>query len=323
MDYVSLREIEAAAGTLPSVVHHTPLLPYAVDASQIGAECLFLKLENLQAIGAYKVRAAFNVMASLTPEQAARGIVFTSSSNFAQAFALAGRLAGVRVVATMLATTSPYKVEAARGLGAELNLFDGPALARQQRVTELAQRLDMTAIDTWEERPIIAGHGSLGLEIISDLTDVEQVLVPVSSGGMAAGVATAVKSVAPHVRVIGVQPRGANAAYLSLAAGMPVAIDDWNTIADSLSARRPGKYPFMHMQRYLDEIVLVEEHDIARAHVMGRRRAKVIAEPAGAVSVEAFLAGRVDVTRRTVAVVSGGNLTDKTMRALEHLAELH
>lgn len=322
MDYVSLSEIEAAALALPPVVRRTPMLPFAEDVGEIGAERLFLKLENLQAIGAYKVRAAFNVMASLTTDQAARGIVFTSSGNFAQAFALAGRLCGVRVVATMLATTSPYKIEAARALGAEVDLFDGPALARQQRVIELAQRLKMAAIDTWEERSIVAGHGTLGLEILRDLNDVQQILVPVSSGGMAAGVATAVKSVAPHVKVIGVQPRGANAAYLSLAAGKPVAIDNWNTIADGLSARRPGEFPFLHMQRYLDEIVLIEERDIARAHVLLRRRAKVIAEPAGAVSVAAFLAKRVDTSCRTVAVVSGGNLTDATLHALERMANL-
>ncbi len=179
----------------------------------------------------------------------------------------------------------------------------------------------MTVIDTWEERAIIAGHGTLGLEILEDRSDIEQILVPVSSGGMAAGVAAAVKQLAPQVRVIGVQPVGANAAYLSLAAGQPVSIDHWNTIADGLSARRPGEYPFAHLQRYLDEIVLVEERDIAIAHMQLRRRAKIIAEPAGAVSVAAYLSGRVDVNRRTVAVVSGGNLSDESFRALEQLAK--
>ena len=323
MGYVTLEEIEAARRSLPPIVRQTPLLPYASDPAEIGCERLFLKLENLQAIGAYKVRAAFTMIAALTPEQQARGIVFASSGNFAQAFALAGKHYRVRTHVVMLASTSSYKVEATRALGAEVDLFDGPALDRQARVEELGRQLGMTVVDTWEEHPIIAGHGTLGLEILDDLSDVEQILVPVSSGGLAAGVATAVKSRASHVRVIGVQPRGANAAYLSLAAGHPVAIDAWHSIADGLSARRPGNHPFMHLKRYLDEIVLIEERDIAVAHVMLRRRAKIIAEPAGAVSVAAFLSGRVDVSKRTVAIVSGGNLTDETMHELEHMADSH
>jgi threonine dehydratase len=321
MGYVTLEEIEAASRALPALVRRTPLVPYASDLREIGTERLFLKLENLQAIGAFKVRAAFTMIAALSPQQKQRGIVFASSGNFAQAFALAGKYHGVRTHVVMLASTSPYKIKAARALGAQVDLFNGPALGRQARVEELGREFGITVIDTWEERPIIAGHGTLGLEILRDLSDVEQILVPVSSGGLAAGVATAVKLVAPHVRVIGVQPKGANAAYLSLAAGQPVAIENWNSIADGLSARRPGEYPFIHLQRYLDQIVLIEERDIAIAHLMLRHRAKTIAEPAGAVSVAAFLAGRVDVSRRTVAVVSGGNLTDETMHALERMAD--
>lgn len=321
MNYVTLQEIAEAARALPPIVRRTPLWPFAEGPSQMEQERLFLKLENMQAIGAYKVRAAFTMVAALSHEQRIRGIVLTSSGNFAQAFALAGRHFGVRTCVVMLTATSPYKIEAARELGAEVELFDGPALERQLRVEALGTERGMTVIDTWEERPIIAGHGTLGLEILQDLNDVEQILVPVSSGGMAAGVAAAVKQAAPQVRVIGVQPVGANAAYLSLAAGRPISIDNWNTIADGLSARRPGEYPFAHLQRYLDEIVLVEERDIAVAHMTLRRRAKIIAEPAGAVAVAAFLSKRVDVSRRTVAVISGGNLTDATMRTLECMAE--
>lgn len=323
MDYVTLEEIEAAAAAHPDIVRHTPLWPYASDAGEIGRERLFLKLENMQAVGAYKIRAAFTVIHSLTAQQRERGIVLVSSGNFAQAFALAGKHYGVRILVVMLASTSPYKVEATRALGAEVDLFDGQSLQRQARAEQLGRELGMTVIDTYEERSIIAGHGTIGLEILRDLKDVEQILVAISSGGLAAGVATAVKHVAPHVRVIGVQPVRANAAYLSFAAGRPVVIDNWNTIADALAARRPGEYPFAHLQRYLDKIVLVEERDIAVAHVMLRRRAKTIAEPAGALAVAAFLSGRADNTRRTVAVISGGNLTDETMHTLDQMADLH
>jgi threonine dehydratase len=318
--FVTLEEIQAAARALPSLVRRTPVLPCALTPQAIGDERLFLKLENLQSIGAYKVRAAFTMVASLSPEQRGRGIALTSSGNFAQAFALAGKYYGVRTAVVMLASTSPYKIDATRALGAEVDLFAGPPLDRQRRVEELGRQKRMTVIDTWEEHAIIAGHGTLGLEILEDFPSVEQILVPVSSGGMAAGVATAVKLAAPQVRVIGVQPVKANAAYLSLKAGRPVSIDDWDSIADGLSARRPGENPFAHLQRHLDEIVLIQERDIGSAHMALRQRAKIIAEPAGAVASAAFIAGKVDTTRRTVAVVSGGNLTEETMRALEQLA---
>ena len=319
--YVTIEEIESAYKALPTLVRRTPILPCALEPTHIGNERLFLKLENLQPTGAYKVRAAFTMVASLTAEQRKRGVVLTSSGNFAQAFALAGKYYDVSIAVVMLSGTSPYKIEAARALGAEVHLFDGPAIERQRQVEELGRRSGKTVIDTWEEHALIAGHGTLGLEILREKNDIQQILVPVSSGGMAAGVATAVKSLAPQIRVIGVQPVGANAAYLSLRAGKPVAIDKWETIADGLSAVRPGENPFAHIQRFVDEIVLVEERDIGRAHVLLRQRAKIIAEPAGAVAAAAFIAGRIDVSLRTVAVVSGGNLTEEAMRALERLAQ--
>ena len=319
--YVTLDDIMAAEKGLPSLVRRTPLLPCALEPAGIESEQLFLKLENLQVTGAYKVRAAFTMVASLSPEQRQRGIVLASSGNFAQAFALAGRHYHVRTAVVMLSSTSAYKVECARALGAEVHLFDGPALDCQREVEALGQRLGLTVIDTFEERALIAGHGTLGLEMLKDQGDLEQILVPVSSGGMAAGVATAVKAIAPHVQVIGVQPVGANAAYLSRKAGKPVSIERWDSIADALAARRPGECPFAHMQRFLDDIVLVEERDIGRAHVLLRQRAKVIAEPAGAVAAAAYIAGRVDTGRRTAAVVSGGNLTETAQRELERLAQ--
>jgi threonine dehydratase len=322
LQYVTLQDIEAAAAGLPAVVRRTPLLPCALVPTEIAAERLFLKLENLQVTGAFKVRAAFTVVASLSSQQRKRGIVLASSGNFAQAFALAGRHYGIPITVVMLATTSPYKIDATTALGAQVDLFAGPALARQQRVEELGRLSGMTVIDTWEEPSIVAGHATIGREILQDMPDVEQVLVPVSSGGMAAGVAAAIKLMAPGVRVIGVQPAGANAAWLSMKAGHPVSIDTWSSIADGLSARRPGEYPFSHLQRFLDDIVLVEESDIGAAHVALRRCANVVAEPAGAVAAAAFIAKRIDVARRTVAVVSGGNLTDATLRALESISGL-
>jgi threonine dehydratase len=312
----SLDEIHAARDALPEVVRRTPVLPLARDAAEIGAERLFLKCECLQVTGAYKVRAAFNVMHRMPPDQRARGIVLTSSGNFAQAFAYAGRRMQVPIVVVMLDRTSRYKVEATRAHGAEVVMCGEDAAARQPTVLRVAHERGMTAIDTWEERPIIAGHGTIGLEILEQCPDVERVLVPVSSGGVAAGVAAAVKLCNPQVQVIGVQPERANAAWVSRRQGRPTAIDYWDSIADGLSAVRPGEFPFAHLQRYLDDIVLVSERDIAMAFRTLLLRAKLLSEPAGAVASAAFLAGAVDASRKTVAAVTGGNLTPETMHAL-------
>ena len=316
----TLEDIRRAREALPPEVRLTPVVPLARTSAEIGAERLFLKCENLQVTGAYKVRAAFTMLNALAPSARRQGVVMTSSGNFAQAFAYAGRVMGLPIVVVMLDATSPYKVAATEGHGAEVYFCGSDALARQPTVERLARERGMTAIDTWEEPPITAGHGSIGLEIIDQMPDVEQVLVPVSSGGVAAGIATAVKLTRPEVRVVGVQPERANAAYVSLQAGEPTAIDDWDSIADGLSARRPGEFPFAHLEKYLDDIVLISEADIGRAFETVLARAKMLGEPAGVVAPAGFLADKVDTGLRTVATLTGGNLTDETMRDLKALA---
>ncbi len=312
----TLEDIRRARAALPAAVRLTPVLPLARDSAEIGREGLLLKCECLQVTGAYKVRAAFNVMHEMPAEQRARGIVLTSSGNFAQAFAYAGRLTGVPIVVVMLDRTSAYKVEATRAHGAEVVFCGTDAGQRQPVVRRIAAERGMTAIDTWEERPIPAGHGTIGLEILEQCPQVEQVLVPVSSGGVAAGIAAAIKLSRPQVKVVGVQPERANAAWVSRRAGRPTAIDYWDSIADGLSAVRPGEFPFAHLQRFLDDIVLVSERDIALAFRTLLFSAKLLSEPAGAVAPAAFLSGRVDTSRLTVAAVTGGNLTERTVQRL-------
>jgi threonine dehydratase len=227
----------------------------------------------------------------------------------------------VPITVVMLDSTSPYKVAATKGHGAKIHFCGTDALARQPTVERLASERGLTAIDTWEEPQITAGHGSIGLEILEDCPDVQQVLVAVSSGGCAAGIATAIKQLRPEVKVIGVQPERANAAYVSLQEGKPVTIDYWDSIADGLSAVRPGALPFHHLQRYLDDIVLISEADIAKAFCTLLYRAKILGEPAGVVATAAFLTSKVDTSLKTVATVTGGNLTAQTMRKLIESAE--
>ena len=313
---IELKNIETARASLPADVRRTPILPFAREFSEIGNERCFLKCENLQVTGAFKVRACFTMLNSLPENARNKGVVLASSGNFAQGFAYAGRKMGVPITVVMLDHTSVYKVQATQDHGAEGKFCGTNALERQPTVERLAVERDMTAIDTWEELPIMAGHGTIGLEIIEDFPDVQQVLVPVSSGGCAAGIAAAVKEMRPDVKVIGVQPEHANAAYLSLKAGEPTIIDYWDTIADGLSAVRPGVFPFLHLQRYLDDIVLIKEEDIANSFCILRDRAKIVGEPAGVVATAAFLAEKVNSSLVTVAVVTGGNLSAETTRRL-------
>jgi len=315
-DLITLAEIQTAHDQLPDIIRRTPVVPLAREAAEVGHEALFLKLENLQVTGAYKVRAAFNMIRVLGPENLKHGLVLTSSGNFAQAFALAGRMFGVPIVVVMMDRTSPFKVEVARGYGAEVVFCGDDALARQPTAERLAADRGMTVIDTWEERPIPAGHGSIGLELLDQVPDVECVLAPVSSSGLIAGVATAIKESAPHVAVIGVQPERANAAYVSRQQGAPTAINYWDSMADGLSAVRPGAFPFAHVQRYVDDIVLVSEDDIAAAFRTLLFRGKVLGEPAGVVAAAGFLSGKVAQDRKTVALVTGGNVVPEVAQRL-------
>lgn len=312
---VTLDDVRRVREQVAPYIRCTPIVPFARDPAELGRERLHLKLDTLQVTGAFKPRAAFAVMHSLTPEERARGVVLTSSGNFAQAFAYAGRLMGSPVVVVMLRASSPYKIEAAKAYGAEVVLVDDP-LSRQSVVEEVARERGATAIDSWEHPSVTQGHGCLGLEIVEQLPQVETILMPVSSGGGAAGVATAVKLARPDVKVIGVQPRRANAAYVSLQEGRPVTIDYWDSIADGLSARRPGAYPLRHLSEYLDDIVLIDEEDIRDASRTLLFRGKVLAEPAGAVAAGGFLSGKADLGGTTVACVTGGNVAQAVVQEL-------
>ena len=225
---VTFEDIRKAREALPSLIRRTPIIPFSRDSAEVGREKLFLKAENLQVTGAYKPRAAFTVINFLSPEERAKGVVLSSSGNFAQGFAYAGACLGIPIVVVMMDRASPYKVEATRGYGAEVVFCGNDPLARQPKVAEIALARGMAEINTWENHMVVAGHASIGLEIVEDFPDVETILVPVSSGGLSAGVSTAVKLSRPDVKVIGVQPVNANAAYVSMQKGEPTTIDYWD-----------------------------------------------------------------------------------------------
>lgn len=312
-DLITLNEIKEAQLAFHRLIRKTPIIPFSNSFENDNSDSLFLKLENLQITNSYKPRAAFHVMNSLNAEQRERGIVMTSSGNFAKAFALAGCVFKVKVVVVLLDQTSQSKIDAIKRYGAEIVFCGSHYSSRKNKMFQVATEKNMIAIDTTEDRRVPIAHGSIGMEILNQMEDVQTVLVPCSSGGLIAGIASAIKLQRPNVKVVGVQPDGAAAAFHSFFAGKPVTIQNWNSIADGLAATRPGDFPFSHILERVDEIVLVSEEEIVYAFSMLLKDSKILCEPAGAVSAAAFFANKIKNPGRTVSIVSGGNLTSELL----------
>lgn len=305
---ITLAEIEEAQQELPPEVVRTPVLRADALSEETGGT-VFLKTENLQVTGSYKARAAFTILNRLSDDQQRRGAAISSSGNFAAAFAYMGTLLGIPTTVVMMQKTAPYKVERTRRFGAEVVLCENRHESRWETLDRLNAERGITTINTFEEPNVIRGHGTIGLEIMEQIPDGDVVLIPISSGGLIAGVATAVKAIRPSVRVIGVQPEGSQAMYRSFRQGRVCGIDEARTICDALIAARPGALPFEHVQRYVDDVVLVSDEQVKYAVRTLAGAAKLVVEPSGAVGVAAMQSGVVDVHGKTViALVSGGNI---------------
>jgi threonine dehydratase len=297
---ITVDDVRTAARSIAGVAVRTPLLPTF--------PACWLKPENLQPVGAFKIRGATHALRSLPPRLRAAGVVTHSSGNHGQALAYAGRAAGAPVVVVVPDTAPAVKVEAIRELGAEIVMV-APA-ERESRTARLAADRNLTVIPPYDHPDIIAGQGTVGLEIVEDLPDVEVVLVPVGGGGLASGVATVVKALAPAAAVIGVEPVLAADAADSLAHG---ELRIWSTerryrtVADGLRVSL-SELTFAHLRARLDGIVTVTDEEILSAMPVLARRARIVAEPSGAVTTAAYLHHRAELPPgRTVAVVSGGN----------------
>jgi threonine dehydratase len=309
---VTLREIREAAERVRSIARVTPLL----DVSALAGRPLLLKCESMQPGGAFKIRGAYNMVARLTPEQRQRGVITYSSGNHGQAMALAARELGAPAVVVMPTTAPGVKVDGARGFGAEVIFAGTTSVERRLRAEEEAAARGLTMVPPFDHEWIIAGQGTLGLEMLEQRPDVAAVLVPVGGGGLLAGVAAAIKQTRPAVRVIGVEPAGAAAMKASLEAGHPVTLPRTESVADGLMPVRPGDLTFAHAREYVDEVVTVDDEQIVDAVIWLFSKAKVVAEPSGAASVAAALGGIVAAGGPLIAIVSGGNI------GLERLAEL-
>ncbi|BBY16008.1 threonine ammonia-lyase [Mycolicibacterium litorale] len=306
MQLVTIDDVRAAATRIRGDVLRTPLIPAA------WAGALWLKPENLQAIGAFKVRGAFNAIARLDPELRARGVVAYSSGNHAQAVAYAAARYGIAAHIVMPEETPRVKIDATRGHGAEVVLCG--AGRREAVAAEVVERTGGVLVPPFDHPDIIAGQGTAGLEIAEDLPEVEHVFIPVSGGGLASGVGTAIRALCPGATVHGVEPELAGDTAESLRLGHRVdwSIEDRNrTIADGLRSQ-PSELTFAHLQRVLDDVITVTEDEIRRAVRDLAQRAHLVSEPSGAVAMAGYR--RVAPAGPAVALVSGGNIETALLR---------
>jgi threonine dehydratase len=312
---VSLTDIKTAQTRLKGVTVHTPLIEF--DPRESGRR-LFLKPENQQPIGAFKLRGAYNKIASLSEIDRKRGVISYSSGNHAQGVAYAARALGVKSVIVMPDNAPAIKREATAALGAEIVLVGQGSAERQLKAEELAAQYGYAMVPPYNDEQIIAGQGTIGLEILEDLPEVETVLGPVGGGGMISGVATALKLSKPEIKVIGVEPELAADAQASLRAGKIVqfpADEVVRTIADGLRTQSIGAINFEHMRRYVDDIVTVTEDEIRETVRLLAANPQTVAEPSGAVAVAGFLFRRdqLPATKLNVAIISGGNIDPKML----------
>jgi threonine dehydratase len=304
---VSLEALRAAARVLEGVAVRTPLLDLPDLAARVGVP-VGLKCELLQPVGAFKIRGAYNAVAHAVAG-GARGVVTQSSGNHGQAVAFAARHFGLRAVVVMPASVPAVKVEGVRRHGGEV-VFAGATRSGEQRLRAdaIARDEGLAMIPPYDHPDVVAGQGTCGLEILEQRPDVGTILVPVSGGGLIAGIAVAVAALAPAVRVVGVEPAGAAKLTAALAAGAPRTLERTESMADGLLARSVGDLTFEVLRPVVREAVTVAEEEIAAAVRYLHRHTELRPEPSGAVAVAALLAGRVRPSGPTVAVVSGGNV---------------
>jgi threonine dehydratase len=322
---VSLKDIQQAQAVLHGVAPHTPLFEWTGPADQ---RKLFLKLENLQPIGAFKLRGAYNKVASLSEEDRRRGVISYSSGNHAQGVAYAARALGVKAVIVMPGNAPKNKLEATAALGAEIIIVGPSSEERRLRAEDLAAEHGYAIVPPYNDEKIIAGQGTVGLEILEDLPNVETVLVPVGGGGLISGISAAIKLSNtelshPQIGVIGVEPELAADAQASLRAGRIVsspAEQVSQTLADGLRTQSIGAINFEHIRAYVDDIVTVAEDEIREAMRALSANAQTVAEPSGAVAVAAFLfhADELPNTKINVAVISGGNIDPQLLSELRN-----
>lgn len=293
------------------MVRRTPLLPVEAEP---GRAPVRLKCENLQRGGAFKLRGAYNFIARIPEERRGRGVITYSSGNHGRAVALAAAELGVSAVVVVPVDVPRIKEEGIRSLGAAIVKEGTTSVERQRRALAIAEERGLEVVPPFDHRDIIAGQGTVGLEIVEDWPDVGRVIVPIGGGGLISGVAAALAALTPDAQVIGVEPEGAASMSRSLESGEPVTLDRVETLADGLKPVRPGDLTFAHVHSLVSEVVRVDDAAIRRATVWCAREARLVVEPSGAASVAAWRTQDPgDAERATVVVLSGGNFELSTL----------
>ncbi len=305
---ISFDDVAAAAQRLAGVAHRTPVMTSRTANELTGAE-LFFKCENFQRMGAFKFRGAYNALKQFTPEQRKAGVVAFSSGNHAQAISLSARLLGMPATIVMPQDAPAIKVEATRGYGAEVVLYDRYAEDREAISERLARERGMTLIPPYDHPHVMAGQGTAALELMQEAGRLDLLLVCVGGGGLVSGCATAARHLQPGCRVIGVEPEAGNDVQQSLRRGEIVTIEVPRTIADGAQTQHPGRYTFPVIQALVDDVVTVSDEALKRAMRFFAGRMKIVVEPTGCLGAAAAFEQAIDVRGKRVGVIlSGGNV---------------
>jgi threonine dehydratase len=321
-DAVTLRDVEEAARLIAGRVRKTPLLSAGELGRRVGARVL-LKAENLQITGSFKLRGATNAIRRLPEEALRAGVVAASAGNHAQAVACAARDVGARAVLVMPAQAPLAKVAAVRQYGGEVHFVAGGFDEAHAEAERMAEREGLTEVHAFDAPEVVAGQGTIGLEIAEAAPDVRLVVVPLGGGGLAGGISLTMGALRPDARVVGVQAEGCAPYIDSLAARRPVGARSANTICDGIAVKRPGDFTLPLVERYVDEVVTVTDDEVAEAMVLLVERSKLVVEGAGAVAVAALMQGRVDppADGHVCAVLSGGNVDASLLSECIRLGE--
>ncbi len=313
---IGLDDVRDAARRLAGVAHRTPVLTSRTLDARAGAG-VFVKAENLQRMGAFKFRGAFNAISRLSQAQLARGVAASSSGNHAQAVALAASLCGSDATILMPRDAPASKRAATEAYGARVVEFDRYRDDRERLTSELAAREERALVHAYDHPHVMAGAGTVALELLADAGELDVLVVPVGGGGLASGCAVAGTGLAPGLRVIGVEPLASDDTARSLAAGRRVGVEVGQTIADGMQLPTPGRLTFAVLSRLLEAVVTVSDAEIADAMRFYFERMRVVVEPSGAATLAALLAGRIDVRGARVGlVVSGGNVDARRFAAI-------
>jgi threonine dehydratase, medium form len=311
---VTLADIQAARSRLADIIVQTPLLPAERISEDLGAQ-IFFKAENTQRSGSFKVRGAYNMISCLSEEELKRGVIAHSAGNHAQGVALAAKLLGAQATIVMPEQAPLTKVVATRRMGAEVVLHGASFDDAGVRARQIQAERNLTYVHAFDHPLVVAGQGTIGLEIAEALPNIDVMVVPIGGGGLISGIAIALKTLCPKVRVVGVQAAGCAPVIESLTLGSPIAFASARTIADGIAVKRPGDLTLGFIKQYVDEVVTVTDDEIVRAIAYLAQHARLVVEGAGAAGVAALLAGKVNFKPNQVVstVLCGGNIDDNLL----------